>query len=44
MINPFETRDEISSGEDMLADKKAWEELAKLDEAMDEEERNLEME
>mmetsp|Transcript_13619 Transcript_13619/g.29637 ORF Transcript_13619/g.29637 Transcript_13619/m.29637 type:complete len:345 (+) Transcript_13619:600-1634(+) len=44
IINPFETRDEIKLRETLLKDKKEWEELEKLDAAMEEEEKNIEME
>lgn len=36
MINPFETRDEIILRNNLLGDKKEWEELAKWDAAMEE--------
>ncbi len=44
IINPCETRDERLLREKILNDKKEWEELAKLDAAMEEEEKDIEME
>lgn len=44
IINPFETRDEINLRNRLLEDKKEWDELAKLDAAMEEQEEDIEME
>ena len=44
IINPCETRDERLLREKILNDKREWEELAKLDAAMEEEEKDIEME
>ena len=37
IINPFETREERESSDELMKDKKAWEELAKLDASIEEE-------
>ena len=44
IINPFETRDEIILRNELLEDKKEWDELTRLDAAMEEEDREVEME